>query len=188
MGSPYQFFINARRCGGVFFTRRKKNTKKNPPPPPASFIKNTENTFITTFCLINAFYEINYRLNSYNWSIHYRERAKKNNFFQSRHHSLSFTITLFNFKVNNYVEVSIQPYISTISIPNTQRDLFNFQLKLSCTINRKWWVQLKRVGGRLGIGPARRAPKIMREKSRKSFQKCKKKSNLGTGRDLIVIS
>lgn len=69
MGSPYQFLFKkvkhqSKALSGSLFYATDEKDKGN--PPPASFIKNTENTFITTFCLIKAFYEINYRLNSYN--------------------------------------------------------------------------------------------------------------------------
>ena len=60
MGSPYQFLFKkvkhqSKALSGSLFYATDEKDKGN---PPASFIKNTEKTFITTFCLINAFHEI----------------------------------------------------------------------------------------------------------------------------------
>ena len=61
MGSPYQFknvkHQSKALSGSLFYATDEKDKENS--LTTASFLKNSEKTFITAFCLINTFHEIN---------------------------------------------------------------------------------------------------------------------------------
>ena len=93
-----------RRWRRVYFIRRiEKNS-------PLLFLKTLRRLFITTFCLItlkSTFYELQIKFVQLTHFI--IESARNKEFSMYLYYLLSFTITLFSFKLNLYVEVSVEP-------------------------------------------------------------------------------